>query len=130
MDYGLQAPPSMAFSRQGYWNGLPFPYPGDFPNLGIEPRSHTLWADTLLSEPPGKPNIPKTKVLCKLYLNKEEGFEILIKDGEVGRFSIHFLLQTHYIWNNFLLKESKKWWSNISTGGKQKGLHIEPSKKG
>ena len=30
---------SMGFSRQEYWNGLPFPYPGDLPNPGIEPRS-------------------------------------------------------------------------------------------
>ena len=34
-----QAPPSMGFSRQGYWSGLPFPSPGDFPNPGIESRS-------------------------------------------------------------------------------------------
>ena len=34
-----QAPPSMGFSRQAYWSGLPFPSPGDLPNLGIEPRS-------------------------------------------------------------------------------------------
>ena len=50
-----QAPPSMGFSRQGYWNGLPFPSPGDLPNPGTEPRSPTLQADTLPSEPRGKP---------------------------------------------------------------------------
>ena len=27
-----QAPLSMAFSRQGYWSGLPFPSPGDLPD--------------------------------------------------------------------------------------------------
>ena len=27
----------MEFSRQGYWNGLPFPFPGDLPNPGIKP---------------------------------------------------------------------------------------------
>ena len=37
-----QAPPSLGFSRQEYWSGLPFPSPGDLPNLGIEPRSPTL----------------------------------------------------------------------------------------
>ena len=42
------------FSRQGYWSGLPCPPPGDLPNPGIEPRSPTLQADSLLSEPPGK----------------------------------------------------------------------------
>ena len=34
-----QAPPSMGFSRQEYWSGLPFPSPGDLPNPGIEPVS-------------------------------------------------------------------------------------------
>ena len=50
-----QAPPSMGFSRQEYWNGLPFPSPGDLPNPGIEPGSPALQADSLPSEPPGKP---------------------------------------------------------------------------
>ena len=45
----------MGFSRQEYWSGLPFPSPGDLPDPGIEPRSPTLEADTLTSEPPGKP---------------------------------------------------------------------------
>ena len=31
-----QAPPSMGFSRQEYWNGLPFPSPGDLPDPGIK----------------------------------------------------------------------------------------------
>ena len=50
-----QAPPSMGFSRQEYWSGLPFPSPEDLPNTGIEPGSPTLQADALPSEPPGKP---------------------------------------------------------------------------
>ena len=48
-----QALPSMGFSRQEYWSGLPFP-PEDLPDPGIEPKSPTLEADALLSEPPGK----------------------------------------------------------------------------
>ena len=50
-----QAPPSMGFSRQEYWSGLPFPSPGDLPDPGIKPRSPALEADALTSEPPGKP---------------------------------------------------------------------------
>ena len=50
-----QAPPSMEFSRQEYQRGLPFPSPGDFHHPGIEPRSPTLQADSLASEPLGKP---------------------------------------------------------------------------
>ena len=41
--------------RPEYWSGLPFPSPGDLPNPGTEPRSPTLQAYSLLSEPPGKP---------------------------------------------------------------------------
>ena len=41
----FQAPPSMGFSRQEYWSGLPFPSPRDLPNRGIEPRSPALQAD-------------------------------------------------------------------------------------
>ena len=44
-----QAPPSMEFSRQEYWSGLPFPSPGDLPNPGIEPRSPPLQSDALTS---------------------------------------------------------------------------------
>ena len=41
--------PSVGFSRQEYWSGLPFPSPGDLPNPGIEPGSPALQAD----KPPG-----------------------------------------------------------------------------
>ena len=53
-----QAPLSMGFSRQEYYSGLPCLPPGDLPSPGIEPRSPTLWADSLLSEQPGKPKFP------------------------------------------------------------------------
>ena len=46
------------FSRQEYWSGLPFPFPGDLPDPGIEPGSPALQADSLPSEPPGKLKIP------------------------------------------------------------------------
>ena len=52
-----QAPPSMEFSRQEYWSGLPFPSPGDLADPGIEPWSPALQADSLPSEPSGKPTI-------------------------------------------------------------------------
>ena len=44
-----QAPPSMGFSRQEYWSGLPFPSPGDLPDPGIEPESPALQANILPS---------------------------------------------------------------------------------
>ena len=45
-----QASQSMGFSRQEYWNGLPFPSPRDLPNPGIKPRSSALQANSLLTE--------------------------------------------------------------------------------
>ena len=51
-----QDPPSMGFSRQKYWSGLPFSSPGDLPDPGIKPRSPALQVDSLPSEPPGTPN--------------------------------------------------------------------------
>ena len=47
-----QALPSVGFSRQEYWSGLPFPSPGDLPYPGIEPGSPALQADTLTAELP------------------------------------------------------------------------------
>ena len=49
------APLSMGFSRQAYWNGLPYPPPGDLPTQGLNPSLLCLLADSLPSEPPGKP---------------------------------------------------------------------------
>ena len=45
----------MRFPRQEYWSELPFPAPGDLPDPGIEPAVPALQADSLPSEPPGKP---------------------------------------------------------------------------
>ena len=80
-----QAPPSMGFSRQEYWSGLPLPSPEDFPHPGIEPRSPSLQADALTSQPPGKPSkclnnalIPNhftavclPKDICSIFLNEK-----------------------------------------------------------
>ena len=46
-----QASPSMGFSRQEYWSGVPSPSPGDLPDPGIKPGSPALQADSLPSEP-------------------------------------------------------------------------------
>ena len=51
-----QAPPSMGFSRQEYWSGIPFPSPGDLPNPGIEnPRLLHWQADSSPLSHPGSP---------------------------------------------------------------------------
>ena len=53
-----QAPLPMGFPRQEYWSGLPFPLPGDLPNLGMEPSSPepaALQATSLLQSHQGTP---------------------------------------------------------------------------
>ena len=76
-----QALPSMGFSRQKYWSGLPFPFPGDLPNPGIEPRSSALQADALPSEPLGKPLTTRTTIQSSNpiseYISKGDEITIL-----------------------------------------------------
>ena len=71
-----QTPLSMDFCSQEYWSGLHFLSPGDLPFPWIKPRPPALQADSLLSEPPGKPHThththtriytyTHTYVLCK-----------------------------------------------------------------
>ena len=48
-----QAPLSMGFPGQEYWSGLPFPSPGDLPDLGIKPVSPALAGGYFTTEPPG-----------------------------------------------------------------------------
>ena len=71
-----QASLSMGFSRQECWSGLPFPSPGDLLDPGIEPGSPALQADTLPSEPPGKPTnkmgIPKLSKFTRYDLYYSE----------------------------------------------------------
>ena len=57
-----QAPLSMGFPRQEYWSGLPFPSPGDLPDLGIEPVSPAslrIAGGFFTADPPGKLPAPK-----------------------------------------------------------------------
>ena len=63
-----QTPLSIGFSRQEFRSGLPFLSPGDLPNPGIEPRSLTLQADSLLSEPPDP--APQNDYILSLSLTR------------------------------------------------------------
>ena len=50
---------STGFPRRGYWNGLPFPPPGDLPDSGIElesPSASVFTGGYFTIEPPGKPS--------------------------------------------------------------------------
>ena len=66
-----QVPLSMAFSRQEYWSGLPFPSPEDPPDPGIKPSCPALQADSLPSELQG-PSGCSGQVQTNLYRLKEE----------------------------------------------------------
>ena len=59
-----QALPSMAFSRQEYWSGLLFPFPGDLPNPGSEPGSPALQADSLHQGTRSQKSIQKIDPKC------------------------------------------------------------------
>ena len=65
---------SMEFSRPEYWSGWPFPSPGDLPNIGLEPRSPALQANSLPTELLGKPS--KKMRQLQLYV----GFTMLFKE--------------------------------------------------
>ena len=61
-----QAPLSMGFPRQEYWNGLPFSSPGDLCNLEIKPTSPALAGGFFTTEPPGKPNLFPRMIVINL----------------------------------------------------------------
>ena len=66
-----QAPLSVGFPTQEDWSGLPFPLPGDLPDLGIKPRSPTLQAEALpLSHQgiPMKGNVKQCSNFCTIAL--------------------------------------------------------------
>ena len=75
-----QAPLSMEFTRPEYWSANPFPSSGDLPNPGTNPRSPTLQADSLPSEPQGKPKntgVGSLFLLQRIFLTQESNKYLL-----------------------------------------------------
>ena len=71
---------SWGFSRQEYQSGLPCPPLRDLPNTGIKPRSPTLQADSLPSEPPGNPKntgVGSLSLLRGIFLIQESNQDLL-----------------------------------------------------
>ena len=92
---------SMGFSRQEYWSGLPFASPGDLPNPGTEPRSSALWANSLTSEPPGKPwKIMGGKGIIALKIVQEpntQWFAFALLSSVPAEQRIHFLVKNLFL---------------------------------
>ena len=116
-----QAPPSMEFSRQEYWSGLPFPSPGDLPDPEIKPRSPTLKADSLPSEPTGKPHGCKSWTIKKTECQRINAFELwcwrrLLRIPWTTRRSNHSILNENspeYSLEGLMLKLKLKYFGHL-----------------
>ena len=84
----------MGFPRQEYWNGVPCPSPGDLPDPGIKPVSPALLADSLPSEPQGKPY--KGIYTCKNPVSSTPDI--------CTHHRMHVILQKSNLWTS--------WWSS------------------
>ena len=101
-----QAPLSTGFSRQEYWSGLLFLTPRDLLNPGIEPRFPALQADSLPSEPLGKPinNSRKVQTLPRQEFNpllpmREEAQQIVLGGLGKKRGSVFISVQFRRRWS-------------------------------
>ena len=66
-----QAPLSMGFPRQECWSELPFPFPGDLSDPGIEPKSIALEGGFFTTKAPGKPPYQITNGIFSQYYSKK-----------------------------------------------------------
>ena len=69
---------------QEYWSGSSFPSPANLPNPGIEPRSPALWADSLPTEPQGKPKntgVGSLSLLQRIFLTRNRTGDSCIAGG-------------------------------------------------
>ena len=85
----------MEFSRQEYWSGLPFLPPGDLPNPGTEPRSPALQADSLPSDPPGKPHCLQRK--SQRLSPPQKKLEIISEVGKVTGYQINIYVSIVFL---------------------------------
>ena len=108
---------SMEFSRPEYWSGQPFPSPWDLPNPRIEPRSPALWADSLPTEPQGK---PKNTGMGSLFLLQQ-----IFPIQELNQYLLHcrqILYQLSY-------QGSPEYIQNIQTDLERKSQRISQEKR-
>ena len=89
-----QAPLSMGFSRQEYWSVLSFPSPGDLPDLGIELRSPSLQADSLLTAMLGAPLLLCCLINCSFLTSLVGSFTL-----EADMLLYHLLLSSCFLFS-------------------------------
>ena len=116
-----QAPPSMEFSRQEYWSGLPFPSPGDLPNPGIEPGSPALEADALTSEPPGK-HFPYFSAVAFMRKAKPKVYSVHLQYMSSRTCILSFTQKTLGLWIDLGLEIGKDITSFCCSGSSQTSL--------
>ena len=87
----------MEFSRQKYWNGWPFPSPRGLPHPGIEPGSPALQADSLLSEPPGKPSVSNRGNIKLFFLCQRHWVNIFEASKQILNLTRE--VPIHYFWS-------------------------------
>ena len=89
----------MEFSRQEYWSELPFPFPGDLSNPGIELVSPALQARSLPSEP------PRESSRCSVNMNRYKGSIYKLCTGAQSTYFkiyIYIYVYKHIKRNNYL----------------------------
>ena len=79
MDVALQAPLTMGFPRQEYWNGLPFPSLGDLPNPGTEPESPALAGGFFTTESSRKPVFMSQVLSFLIWLDHLKKYLFLVE---------------------------------------------------
>ena len=100
-----QAPPSMGVFQARNWSGLPFPSPGDLPDLGIKPESPALQEDSL---PPVKAKLKNNKKICTtlkqnqlILCHVQQRTDIKIRDNvQRQRVFYAWFQQQWEIWHN------------------------------
>ena len=110
MDCSLPGSSVHGILQARHWSGLPFPSPRDLPNPGTEARSPALQADSLPSEPPGKPrreeggllfngqsfNFARWEIPRDLLHNSVHYYTL--KNGEDGNFwNLFFTIRTEHL---------------------------------
>ena len=106
---------SWGFSRQEYWSGLPCPPPGDLLNPGIKPRSPTLQADSLLSEPPWEVAVLLAKIqsLATAYWHGRPTMWISCVPKEKSYFFVFRILYLFYFSKLFNFILEYRWGSRV-----------------